>query len=65
MGRRRALSTVERGWAPVACARPVALKQCLGLPKPLWHEVLELCGGELAEISKMELLKRTDLEQPE
>ena len=43
----------------------MALKQCLGLPKPLWHEVLELCGGELAEISKMELLKRTDLEQPE
>ena len=65
VGRRRALSTVERGWEPVACARPVALKQCLGLPKPLWHEVLELCGGELAEISKMELLKRTDLEQPE
>ena len=21
-----------------ACARSIALKQCLGLPKPLWHE---------------------------
>jgi hypothetical protein len=23
---------------PVACARSLALKQCIGLPKPLWHE---------------------------
>jgi putative transcriptional regulator len=22
----------------IACARSLALKQCLGLPKPLWHE---------------------------
>ena len=46
----------------MACARSVALKQCLGLPKPLWHEVLELCGGELGELSSIELLKRSDLE---
>ena len=25
-------------YKPVACDRSVALKQCLGLPKPLWHE---------------------------
>ena len=25
-------------YKPIACARSVALKQCLGLPKPLWHE---------------------------
>ena len=23
---------------PVACARSIALKQCISLPKPLWHE---------------------------
>lgn len=52
---------LQGAWTPVACARPVALKQCLRLPKPLWHEVLELCGGELAEVSRLELVKRTDL----
>jgi hypothetical protein len=25
-------------YQPIACARSVALKQCLSLPKPLWHE---------------------------
>lgn len=25
-------------YQPVACARSVALKQCISLPKPLWHE---------------------------
>lgn len=25
-------------YQPIACARSLALKQCLGLPKPLWHE---------------------------
>ena len=43
----------------------MALKQCLGLPKPLWHEVMELCGGELAAWSTIELRKRTDLEGDE
>ena len=23
------------------------------LPKPFWHEVLELCGGECAELSRL------------
>merc|ERR1711920_868847 len=40
----------------IACARPIILKQCIQLPKPLWHEVMELCGGELMEISKLELM---------
>jgi Uncharacterized ACR, COG1678 len=48
-------------YQPIACARSLALKQCISLPKPLWHEVLELCGGELKMISQMELLKRDDL----
>jgi len=46
----------------VACARALALKQCIQLPKPLWHEVMELCGGELREISRLELLKRDDIQ---
>jgi hypothetical protein len=25
-------------YQPIACARSVALKQCISLPKPLWHE---------------------------
>ncbi|EOD26527.1 hypothetical protein EMIHUDRAFT_205606 [Emiliania huxleyi CCMP1516] len=55
LGRHTGLTTDEGVWRAIACARPVALKQCLGLPKPLWHEVMELCGGEL------EILKRDDL----
>lgn len=61
VGRRKSVSTSGGAWCPVACSRPLALKQCLGLPKPLWHEVLETCGGEVAELSKIELLKRPDL----
>mmetsp|Transcript_13009 Transcript_13009/g.21313 ORF Transcript_13009/g.21313 Transcript_13009/m.21313 type:complete len:468 (+) Transcript_13009:3-1406(+) len=48
-------------YQPIACSRPLVLKQCIQLPKPLWHEVLEFCGGELKEISKLELAKREDL----
>ena len=35
-------------WHPVSAARQLALKQVLGLPKPLWREVSELVGGSLA-----------------
>jgi len=63
LGRHKNLNTANGKWLPVACARPVALKQCLGLPKPLWHEVLELCGGEPAEISRLEFQKRMDLNE--
>ena len=38
--------------------------RCLGLPKPLWHEVFELWAA-LAELSRIELLKRTDLQNDE
>ena len=57
------LQKVKDGkYQPVACARSLALKQCLGLPKPLWHEVLELCGGEMKSLSSIELKKRVDLQ---
>ena len=49
-------------YQPVACSRPLVLKQCIQLPKPLWHEVLEFCGGEMKEISKLEFIKRSDLQ---
>jgi hypothetical protein len=29
-------------YQPVACSRPLVLKQCIKLPKPLWHEGTEL-----------------------
>ena len=48
-------------YQPIACSRALALKQCISLPKPLWHEVLEWVGGDLAEISELELSKRDDL----
>ena len=50
-------------YQPIACARALALKQCIQLPKPLWHEVLELCGGELREVSRLELMKRDDIQE--
>ena len=61
IGRHATLRTSGAEWVSIACARPIALKQCLGLPKPLWHEVMELCGGECAALSRIELLKRDDL----
>lgn len=48
-------------YQPIACSRSIALKQCIQLPQPLWHEVMGLCGGELAEISKAEQQKRDDI----
>lgn len=32
------VSVVLGKYQPIACARSVALKQCISLPKPLWHE---------------------------
>lgn len=49
-------------YQPIACARSVALKQCISLPKPLWHEVVEMCGGSMIDLSKLELMKRDDLQ---
>ena len=48
-------------YQPVACDRSLALKQCISLPKPLWHEVMELCDGDLPDISRLEMLKRDDV----
>ena len=46
---------------PVACARALALKQCMSLPKPLWHEVMDLCDGDLPDISSLEMVKRDEV----
>eukprot|EP00667_Euglena_gracilis_P014688 EG_transcript_15229 len=35
-------------WWPVAASLPLLLKPTLDLPRPLWQEVLALCGGEPA-----------------
>lgn len=48
----RDLSTQDFGWVSVACARPVALKQCLGLPKPLWHEAGKIGKGHAENSEK-------------
>jgi Uncharacterized ACR, COG1678 len=56
------LQVLVRKYQPIACARSLVLKQCISLPKPLWHEVTELAGGELAEISRLELSKRQDIQ---
>ena len=55
------VAILSNKYQPIACARSLALKQCIQLPKPLWHEVMEMCGGELREISQLELKKRDDL----
>lgn len=47
-------------YRPAACSRGVALKQCLGLPKPLWHEVMDMLGGASADVSALELARRSD-----
>jgi len=54
-----ALCTLGK-YQPIACARPIVLKQCISLPTPLYHEVMELCGGELGRISHLEQTKRND-----
>ena len=41
-------------WLPMACSRPLVLKPCpAGLPTSLWHELMELGGGECAQISRL------------
>lgn len=57
------IGIISSKYQPIACARSLALKQCIQLPKPLWHEVMEMCGGELREVSRLELKKRSDLVQ--
>ena len=47
-------------YQPAACSRAVALKQCLDLPMPMWHEVSQMLGGPIAEASNRELIKSND-----
>lgn len=54
------LSILLGKYQPVACARCLALKQCISLPKPLFYEVLELCGGSMSEIVQLEKEKSED-----
>ena len=35
-----------------ACSRSLVLKQCLQLPVPLWKEILELMGGQYAQVAR-------------
>jgi len=49
-------------YQPIACARSLALKQCISLPKPLWHEVMELCGDDLGDLSALELSSADDMQ---
>lgn len=40
-----------------AASRPILLKQCLQLPKPLWKEVLECMGGEYATAAREDIIE--------
>ncbi|GKY90370.1 hypothetical protein MPSEU_000011000 [Mayamaea pseudoterrestris] len=56
------LSIVLGKYQPIACSRSLVLKQCISLPKPLWHEVLDLTGGEMKEISRLEHNKKGSMQ---
>lgn len=45
------LSVADGAWVAAACSPSLVLRQSTGLITPLWHEVLDLCGGEYAEMS--------------
>lgn len=47
-----AQEVADGAWYTAAASRPLLLKQCLQLPKPLWRELLELMGGEYAEAAR-------------
>ncbi|GMH99901.1 hypothetical protein TrLO_g772 [Triparma laevis f. longispina] len=49
-------------YQPFSAPRAFALKQCIGLPMPLYHELLGLAGGEVKDVSGIEIVKRKDLE---
>lgn len=40
-----------------AASRPLVLKQCLQLPKPLWKETLGLMGGDYATAAKEDVIE--------
>lgn len=35
-------------WVPGAASRALVLKQCIGLPVPLWREIMQLMGDQPA-----------------
>lgn len=39
-------------WRTVAASVALILKPCIRLPKPSWSEIMELCDGEAAELSR-------------
>ena len=45
------ISVADGAWIAAACSSSLVLRQSGGLITPLWHEVLDLCGGEYAEMS--------------
>ena len=46
---------IEAGaWVSASCSRSLVLKQCLGLPTPLWKEVMELMGGEFGAVARVQ-----------
>jgi hypothetical protein len=57
------LAVMMGKYQPVACARSLVLKHCIGLPTPLWHEALELCGGDMSIISKLEKGKELNVDE--
>lgn len=46
---------------PISCQRSLVLKQCKSLPTPLFNEVLQLSGDELANLARLEMLKHESL----
>jgi hypothetical protein len=51
--RARALQIDAGKWFVAATSVNVVLKQCIGLPVPLWREVLSLMGGKYGIISRL------------
>ncbi|GAB5367016.1 hypothetical protein AAMO2058_001193700 [Amorphochlora amoebiformis] len=47
-------------WFSVAASRSLILKHCVGLPKPLWHEIMEMVGDGALETSELEVRKRKE-----
>jgi len=44
---------IEKGWwYPAVCSPELVVRPCIGLPVPLWCQILDLMGGEYAEIGK-------------
>jgi putative AlgH/UPF0301 family transcriptional regulator len=47
-----AAAVADGVWFTAAASRALILKQCLGLPVPLWREALGLMGGEYAKAAR-------------